>query len=99
MGSGDNIKLRDSLWFKSRNTKFQENLRFQQGIVKDLIDPATGTWNRQLIYTIYNRSEAKAILSTPHSTFGSIDKVIWPFSKTCKNRVNVLSFINTSCWH
>ena len=70
------IKLRDSLWYKPRSDDSLELLQLQHGTVKDLMNPISRNWNSNLISTVYNRNEAKAILSTTFSKFGNSDKVI-----------------------
>ncbi|XP_075638407.1 uncharacterized protein LOC142610480 [Castanea sativa] len=80
VGSGDNIRLQDPLWYRPRHEDSLKHPKIQHGTVKDLMDPTSGNWNRELINTVYNRPEAEAILSTTFSKFGHNDKVIWPFS-------------------
>ena len=80
VGKGDSIGLGDSLWHKPRNVDSLDHLQLQHGTVKDLMDPTSGNWNRELINTVYNKPKAEAILSTTFSKFGNIDKIIWPFS-------------------
>ena len=84
---GDSIKLRDSLWYKPRSDDSLELLQLQHGTVKDLMNPISRKWNSNLISTVYNRNEAKAILSTTFSKFGNGDKVIWPFSSSGEYQV------------
>nr|POE82903.1 putative ribonuclease h protein [Quercus suber] len=57
------------------------------GTVKDPMDPISGNWNGNLINSIYNRTEAEAILSTTFSKFGNNDKVVWPFSSSGEYQV------------
>ncbi|XP_030923476.1 uncharacterized protein LOC115950416 [Quercus lobata] len=87
VGRGDSIRLRDSLWYKPRSADHLDLLQLQYGTVKDLMDPISGNWNSNLINTVYNRTEAEAILSTTFSKFGNIDKVIWPFSSSGEYQV------------
>lgn len=37
---------------KKKNIEILENLHLQQGTIRDLIDPTTGTWNREIIKPI-----------------------------------------------
>ena len=79
--------MRDSLWYKPRSDDSLELLQLQHGTVKDLMNPISRKWNSNLISTVYNRNEAKAILSTTFSKFGNGDKVIWPFSSSGEYQV------------
>ena len=50
---GDNIKLRDQLWYKPHNETTLLEYQLDKGIVQDLIDPKTGNWKAELIAYIY----------------------------------------------
>ena len=87
VGRGDSIRLRDSLWYKPRSADYLDLPQLLYGTVKDLMDPISRNWNSYLINTVYNRTEAEAILSTTFSKFGNIDKVIQPFSSSGEYQV------------
>ena len=74
VGMGDNIKLRDPLWYKPRNETTLLEYRLDRGTVRDLMDSKTGTWRAELIANIYETRVAREILNTPHSKFGAPDK-------------------------
>ena len=85
---GDNIKLRDPLWYKPHNETTLLEYRLDKGIVQDLMDPKTGNWKAELIAYIYDSRVAREIINTPHSKFGVSDKILWSRSKKGKYKVD-----------
>ena len=88
VGMGDNIKLRDPLWYKPHNETTLLEYRLDKGIVQDLMDPKTGNWKAELIAYIYDSRVAREIINTPHSKFGVPDKILWSRSKKGKYKVD-----------
>lgn len=54
VGMGDNIKLRDRLWYKPRNETTLLEYRLDKGTIRDLMDLETSTWKAELIANIYD---------------------------------------------
>ena len=63
---GDDIDLRDPLWYKPRNETTLMEFGLDQGTVRDLMDTDTGTWRAELIANIYEPRVTQEILHTPH---------------------------------
>lgn len=49
---------------------------FEDMVVNDIIILATGHWDRDLIEEVFTVADAKAILRTPISPAGSVDRLI-----------------------
>lgn len=54
---------------------------WKQQPVSSLIDEHTRTWNYELVYSLFQTQEAKAITRLPLSRFGAADKRVWHWTR------------------
>ena len=64
VGMGDNIKLRDPLWYKPCNETTLLEYQLDKGTVQDFMDSETSTWKVELIANIYDTRVAREIINT-----------------------------------
>lgn len=84
VGNGANILVWGSPWINRGDDFFAQTPvvpGFEDLRVHDLFLPNTRRWDRNRITDIFVENEAKAILRTPISPEGIVDRLIWHYTK------------------
>lgn len=84
IGNGEKVKIWEGKWladFTKIRSRNDECALAQDAVVKDLIDPNTVQWNRELICCSVGPAEARKIDSIPLSIRHPDDNLVWHWEK------------------